>query len=135
MLLWTRAIWNLIFLSIIFCHLALREHFFDKQNAAAYVIYRSACLFIDKWYYYGYTSNMKTAISIPDKIYKKVEQTARKMGISRSKFFSIAAQEFIHHYSEEDVTNRLNEIYPEDQVGLDKVIEEIQARSMHEEEW
>ena len=78
---------------------------------------------------------MKTAISIPDQIYKKVEQTARKMGISRSKFFSIAAQEFIHHYSEEDVTNRLNEIYREDQAGLDKAIEEIQARSMNEEEW
>ena len=114
-----------------FCHPELRGRFFDKQNTTIYVICRS----VEIRYYYGYASNMKTAISIPDQIFKKVEQTARKMGISRSKFFSIAAQKLIHHYSEEDVTNRLNKIYREDKVGLDKAIEEIQVRSIHEEEW
>jgi hypothetical protein len=35
----------------------------------------------------GYTYGMKTAISIPDKVFKEAERLARRLGQSRSKLY------------------------------------------------
>ena len=57
------------------------------------------------------------------------------MGISRSRLFSIAIQEFLHHHYEENVTNKLNEVYQQGEGSLEKEIDEIQAHSIPEEDW
>jgi metal-responsive CopG/Arc/MetJ family transcriptional regulator len=52
---------------------------------------------------------MKTAISLSDTLYEKAEQTARYMGISRSKLFVNALEEYIIRHNGEMITQKLNE--------------------------
>jgi metal-responsive CopG/Arc/MetJ family transcriptional regulator len=54
---------------------------------------------------------MKTAISLSDTLYEKAEQTAQYMGISRSKLFANALEEYIIKYNGEMITKKLNEVY------------------------
>jgi metal-responsive CopG/Arc/MetJ family transcriptional regulator len=54
---------------------------------------------------------MKTAISIPDPLFRSSERAAKKMRISRSRFYSNAVSHYLHDIEKSDVTQRLNEIY------------------------
>ena len=54
---------------------------------------------------------MKTAISLSDTLFQKAEQTARYIGISRSKLFVRALEEYITKYNGEMITQKLNEVY------------------------
>lgn len=78
---------------------------------------------------------MKTAISIPDKLFKLAEDTARKLGISRSRLFSIAVKEFLRFHSEVDVTSSLDEIYEHESSAVDEQVQQMQAHSIAKEEW
>ncbi len=78
---------------------------------------------------------MKTAISIPDKLFKLAEDTARKLGISRSRLFSIAVKEFLRFHSEVDVTSSLDEIYEHESSTVDEQVQQMQAHSIAKEEW
>ncbi len=66
---------------------------------------------LDYRLYHGYTSLMKTAISLPDALYEEAEQTARTMGIPRSQLFARAVAEYIRRHRREGITARLNEVY------------------------
>lgn len=52
---------------------------------------------------------MKTAISLPDEVFKRVERKARQLGLSRSEFFVRAAVRFLESISEERVTASYDE--------------------------
>ncbi|MBU0934216.1 MAG: ChpI protein [Spirochaetes bacterium] len=54
---------------------------------------------------------MKTAISLPDTLYKDAEKIAVSMGIPRSQLFAKALEEFIKHHKKEAITERLNALY------------------------
>lgn len=54
---------------------------------------------------------MKTAVSIPDHIFRDAERTARELGIPRSRLVARALEEFISRYEKERVTERLNAVY------------------------
>ena len=54
---------------------------------------------------------MKTAISLSDALFQKAEQIARYIGISRSKLFVRALEEYITKYNGEMITQKLNEVY------------------------
>ena len=54
---------------------------------------------------------MKTAISLPDTLFKKAEQTASYLGIKRSQLYVRALEEYIAKYNGEIVTKKLNDIY------------------------
>ena len=54
---------------------------------------------------------MKTAISIEDGLLREVDQTARRMGLSRSRLFALAARDFLQQQRREQMLNRLNEVY------------------------
>ena len=47
---------------------------------------------------------MKTAISLPDEVFKKAERKARQLGLSRSEFFSRAAERYLQLLDEDAVT-------------------------------
>ena len=66
---------------------------------------------IDKYLYLCYTLRMKTAISISDDLFEKAEETARYMGIPRSKLYVIALEEYISRNNGEMITKKLNEVY------------------------
>ena len=55
--------------------------------------------------------NMKTAISLSDALFEKADKTAHYMGISRSRLFVIALEDYIIKHNEEMITKKLNEVY------------------------
>jgi len=54
---------------------------------------------------------MKTAISLPDTVYFKAEETAHNMGISRSALYLNALTEYLKKNNRKNITQKLNEVY------------------------
>jgi metal-responsive CopG/Arc/MetJ family transcriptional regulator len=54
---------------------------------------------------------MKTAISLPNVLYEKAEETASYMGVKRSKLFAIALEEFIIRHNANMITEKINRVY------------------------
>ena len=82
-------------------------------------------------------TRMKTAISIPDPLFKAAERMAERFGISRSELFRRAIREFLGNHENRGVTEALNEVYGSEHetVKLDELLERMQASSILEEEW
>ena len=54
---------------------------------------------------------MKTAISIPDDLYREVEACSRRLKLSRSRFFATAAREYLaRHAAPADATEAWNRV-------------------------
>jgi metal-responsive CopG/Arc/MetJ family transcriptional regulator len=51
---------------------------------------------------------VKTAISVPDETFQRVEQAAKRLGVSRSEFYSRAAQSWLDALDDEDTTDAIN---------------------------
>ena len=56
-------------------------------------------------------SNMKTAISLDDGLLQEADETARRMGLSRSRLFALAVGDFLQRQRQEQMLLRLNEVY------------------------
>ena len=78
---------------------------------------------------------MKTAISIPDDVFSRAEELARQRRISRSALFTQAVEEYLARHREEQITEKLNEVYAAEDSALDPILSEIQNRSVLKEEW
>ncbi len=78
---------------------------------------------------------MKTAVSIPDKLYHKAEKTANKLGISRSKLYARAVEDFLQRHEDSLVREKLDDIYGEDNDTLDRDILNPQSQSIEKEDW
>ena len=78
---------------------------------------------------------MKTAISIPDDIFKKAEYFAQKHGMSRSQLYVSAVQKFISS-PKQSLLDQLNAVYAnEPQLGFDHAIEKAALVDLPREEW
>jgi metal-responsive CopG/Arc/MetJ family transcriptional regulator len=83
----------------------------------------------------GYTSGMKTAISIPEELFESAEEFARGRGISRSELYTTALRHYLGEQLGEMITERLDAIYGQETDGLDRDVARLQARSMPEDDW
>ena len=52
---------------------------------------------------------MKTAISLPDQTFAKVEEAAARLGVSRSEFFARAAERWLAELDEETTTAAIDD--------------------------
>jgi metal-responsive CopG/Arc/MetJ family transcriptional regulator len=73
---------------------------------------------------------MKAAVSIPDPVFKAADQLAHRMGVSRSRLYSVALERFVQEHDDEVITARLNEVYATESSTLDPVLQSIQTRSL-----
>ncbi len=80
---------------------------------------------------------MKTAISIPDPVFKAAEQLAKRLGKSRSSLYTEAISSYVYEHQNEGVTEALNQIYSEveDENRIDPDLFKLQLQSMTEEKW
>lgn len=78
---------------------------------------------------------MKTAISIPDKVFRSADALAKRLGVSRSKLYTIAIAEFLSKHQGRHVTERLDAIYAEEDSSLSPNLIRLQAKSIGREEW
>lgn len=52
---------------------------------------------------------MKTAISLPDTTFARVERAAQRLGVSRSGFFARAAERWLDILEEQSTTEAINQ--------------------------
>lgn len=78
---------------------------------------------------------MKTAISIPDSIFKAAEKMAQRLGLSRSELYAKAVSEFLQKHRNEGVTQELDKIYSKESSQLDPAFQAIQSVSIEKDEW
>lgn len=52
---------------------------------------------------------MKTAISVPDETFERVERRAAELGVSRSQFYATAAARYLHDLERSSLTAKINE--------------------------
>lgn len=78
---------------------------------------------------------MKTAISIPDDLFKAAEDLAHELQVSRSQLYARAVAELIARLGADDVTRRLDEFYSRAGSRLDPVLGRLQEDSLPSEDW
>jgi metal-responsive CopG/Arc/MetJ family transcriptional regulator len=66
---------------------------------------------------------MKTAISVPDDVFREVEKVARERQTSRSEVIVAALKEYLERRKSTDLLNALNEAY-----GTAETAEEYEVR-------
>ncbi len=57
----------------------------------------------------GYTRGVKTAISVPDETFARVEHRAAQLGVSRSQFYATAAARYLDDLERSSLTAKINE--------------------------
>ena len=57
-----------------------------------------------------YTNGMKTAVSLPDKVFREADLFARRAKKSRSKLYSEAIAEYLLRHSPDSITDDLNRV-------------------------
>ena len=78
---------------------------------------------------------MKAAVSIPDPVFKAADKLAQRMGVSRSRLYSVALERFVQEHDDEAITAKINEIYAHESSSLDPVLQSIQYRSIEKNKW
>jgi len=72
---------------------------------------------------------MKTAISIEEGLLRDADETARRMGVSRSRLFALAVGNFLGQRRREQMLLRLNEVYAGGvEPGEESLLKEIKAK-------
>lgn len=78
---------------------------------------------------------MKTAISIPDPLFKAAERAAKRQKVSRSRLYAKAIQEYLDRRRSREITKALNEIYSKEPSELDPVLARMQSEALGREDW
>ena len=78
---------------------------------------------------------MKTAVSIPDEIFDKVERFARREGRSRSEVFSAALAEYVARHAPDEVTDAMNRVCAEIGDQHDGFVAAAGRRVLEKSEW
>ena len=87
----------------------------------------------DLRYNRSYTKFMKTAVSLPDEIFRQAEATAKKLRISRSQLYATALSEYLDRNSPEIITAKLNAYYSRKPAKIDPALVRAQLKSLGEE--
>jgi predicted transcriptional regulator len=78
---------------------------------------------------------MKTAVSVPDDLFKQAEAVARRLRLSRSRLYATAIAEFLERQRSQAVTERLNEVYSRRPAKVDPALHRAQLKSMAKNSW
>jgi hypothetical protein len=83
----------------------------------------------------GYTSGMKTAISLPDELFFEAEEHARHTHKTRSQLYSEALQEYLVRHSPDQVTEAMNRVLDQLNEPVDPFVSEAARQTMERIEW
>jgi metal-responsive CopG/Arc/MetJ family transcriptional regulator len=81
--------------------------------------------------------NIKTAISIEIPLFENIKIISENLSISRSKFFALAAQEFIKRHKNKEFFTAINEVYDDSQEQETELTVRMKSNhlAMVKEEW
>ena len=57
---------------------------------------------------------MKTAVSIPDDVFRSAEKLSKRLGIPRSKLYAEAVARYVRERADEAITEALDKVYGDD---------------------
>ena len=78
---------------------------------------------------------MKIALSIPDELFESAETLSKRMGLSRSRLYATALEDFVAKHQAKRITERLNAVYASQESRLDRATRRLQARSLDKNTW
>jgi len=78
---------------------------------------------------------MKTAVSVPDDLFRQAEATARRLRVSRSELYAKAIAEFIERQHANTITKRLNDVYSRYPAKVDSALHRAQLKSLEKDDW
>ncbi len=87
----------------------------EPRNDAS--IPTSACL--ASWYNSSYTRVVKTAISIPDPLFRAAERAAKRQKVSRSRSYARAVEAYLKKQQAKGVKEALDAVYASESSELD----------------
>lgn len=71
----------------------------------------------------GNTRFVKTAVSLPDDTFRRIDLAARRLGLSRSAFLARAAERWLEELDDDALTRAVNEAL----AGVDQEVEFVSA--------
>jgi metal-responsive CopG/Arc/MetJ family transcriptional regulator len=83
----------------------------------------------------GYTQGMKTAVSIPDEVFARIERLARRRGKSRSEVFSEALREYVARHAPDEVTEAMDRVCEWVQTEENRFVREAARQVLERTEW
>jgi len=86
-------------------------------------------------YNLGYTLAMKTAISIPDPLFKEAERLMKRLRIPRSQLYARALEAYLQRQRSKGIKEALDEVYRTESSELDPVLARLQDMALGREEW
>ena len=78
---------------------------------------------------------MKTAVSIPDEVFEKVERLARRAGRSRSEVFAAALAEYVARHAPDEVTQAMDRVCADIGDQGDDSVSAASHRVLENTEW
>lgn len=83
----------------------------------------------------GYTLGMKTAVSIPDELFSRAEEMARRTGKSRSQLYQEALLEYLLRRDPGNVTRAMDRVLADIDPRPDPWSVEASRKSLERSEW
>jgi antitoxin MazE6 len=78
---------------------------------------------------------MKTAISIPDSLFKAAERAAKRQKVSRSRFYAQAVASYLKAHRDKEITEKLNAIYATEPSEIDPDLAVAASHIVSKERW
>jgi hypothetical protein len=78
---------------------------------------------------------MNTTISVDEITHRTAEETAAEMGLTSSRIYALAIEEFISNHRVDTVTERLNAYYNRHKAVIGEDIQQSQYNLISREDW
>jgi metal-responsive CopG/Arc/MetJ family transcriptional regulator len=78
---------------------------------------------------------MKTAVSMPDDLFRRAEAAARRLRVSRSELYAKAIAEFLQGQQGNAITERLNEVYSRNPAKVEPGLHRAELKSPEKDAW
>ena len=78
---------------------------------------------------------MKTAISVPDDLFRLADAAARRLRVSRSELYAKAVAAYLKQQDDGAITERLNALYSRHPANVDSALHRAQLKSLEKDAW
>jgi metal-responsive CopG/Arc/MetJ family transcriptional regulator len=78
---------------------------------------------------------VKTAVSIPDDLFRLADAAARRLRVSRSELYAKAVEDYLRQQDDRSITERLNHVYSRREAKLAPGLHRAQLKSLATEDW
>ncbi|MCC6765415.1 MAG: ribbon-helix-helix protein, CopG family [Deltaproteobacteria bacterium] len=78
---------------------------------------------------------MKTAVSVPDDVFRAAERQARRTRKSRSQLYAEALSEYLDRHGPDEVTDAMNGVVDRLKEPTDKFVSTAARRVLERSEW